>query len=233
MLFVVDFDGTLSLRDSVDQLLEAHADPAWEAVEARWLAGEITAIECMSEQIGMVRAERPVLDAFFSSLALDHEFLPFYQCVSRFAEVAIVSDGLDYAIQRACAAAGFPRLPVVANQLSFVPGGVRIDFPHRSEQCDAGNGVCKCAVARRLAAPVGGPVVLVGDGKSDACLAKHADIVFAKGSLIDYCQRHEIVHTPFATFADVLAVVRDWPAEILEAPERSAANRTFQLIPQS
>lgn len=232
MLFVIDFDGTLSQRDSVDALLEAHADPAWEGEEARWLAGEISAVECMRRQIGMVRAERAVLEGFFSAIALDREFLPFYRHVSRFAEVAIVSDGLDVAIHRALAAAGFPRLTVVANRGSFVSGGLAIDFPHRDPQCESGNGVCKCAVARRLSAPVGGPVILVGDGKSDACLAAHADFVFAKGSLIRHCRDRGIAHTPFSTFSDVLAAVREWPATAVSPAPEYAAEDFLQPVPQ-
>ena len=39
MLFVVDFDGTISKRDTIDQLLEKFADPSWEALEKDWLDG--------------------------------------------------------------------------------------------------------------------------------------------------------------------------------------------------
>ncbi|CAK0754720.1 2-hydroxy-3-keto-5-methylthiopentenyl-1-phosphatephosphatase [Gammaproteobacteria bacterium] len=211
MLFVIDFDGTLSLRDSIDHLLKIYADPVWKDVEARWLAGEISAVECMHQQISMVRADRLMLDAFFSSIELDKEFLPFYHYVNDFAEVVIISDGLDHAIDLALKSSGFPRLSVIANHLSFVSDGIHIDFPHRNPCCMGGNGVCKCAVAHRLSALVGGPVVLIGDGKSDACLAKEADFVFAKNSLIDHCQRCGISYTSFSSFTDILAVVRDWP----------------------
>ena len=36
MLFVVDFDGTISKRDTIDQLLEKFADPSWEELEKEW-----------------------------------------------------------------------------------------------------------------------------------------------------------------------------------------------------
>lgn len=56
----------------------------------------------------------------------------------------------------------------------------------------------------------GGPVVLVSDDKSDACLAAEADFVFAKSSLIKHCEVRGIPHTPFASFEDVLRVVSTW-----------------------
>jgi 2-hydroxy-3-keto-5-methylthiopentenyl-1-phosphate phosphatase len=125
--------------------------------------------------------------------------------------MAVVSDGLDFAIHTALRHAGVENLPVYANQLHFVsPDRLELTFPHRNADCAGGNGVCKCAIARQLAARHGGPIVLVGDGKSDACLAGIADVVFAKGSLIRHCDDRGIPHTPIRHFGDVLAVVREW-----------------------
>lgn len=212
MLFVIDFDGTLSTRDTVDAMLERFADPAWEAVEQEWLAGEITAVQCMQKQLRMVQADRVSLEKFFREIQLDAGFLPFYKHVSQFARVAIVSDGLGHAIRVAMKHAAFPDLPVYANKLHFEADGIDISWPHKNPQCSAGNGVCKCSVARDLS---GGKkkVILVGDGKSDACLAKTADVVFAKGSLIKFCGDNAIPHIKFTAFADVLSQVETWPQE--------------------
>ena len=147
MLFVIDFDGTLALEDTVDTLLEKFAPAAWQAVEQAWLSGNITAVECMRQQIRMVDADHIALEHFFHAIKLDAAFLPFHQHVSAFSTVAIVSDGLDHAITIAMRDAGLPKLPVFANRLIFTPRGIDIDFPHLNAQCTAGNGVCKCAVA--------------------------------------------------------------------------------------
>ncbi len=215
MLFVVDFDGTLSVRDTVDAMLENFADPEWAEVEQEWLDGHITAVQCMQKQLRMVQADNVTLETFFRGIQLDASFLPFYKHVSQFAQVAVVSDGLDHAIKVALKNADFPEMPVYANKLHFVPDGIDISWPHKNPECRGGNGVCKCAVAGSLAGDR--RVVLVGDGKSDACLAKAADVVFAKGSLIKYCEQNGIPHIKFQTFADVLTRVKTWPQD---APQR-------------
>ncbi len=212
MLFVVDFDGTLARTDTVDAMLEKFASSSWKDVEHDWLRGGITAVECMGQQIRMIRADRPTLEDFFQSIELDASFQPFFQHVIRYASVVIVSDGLDHPIQVATRKAGLPNIPVFANRLHFVPDGIDISFPHLDTLCTAGNGVCKCAVARDLSLPLGGPVVLIGDGKSDACLAHRADVVFAKKSLLGYCEEQSIAHNPFDSFSDVLTVVEQWGA---------------------
>lgn len=211
MLFIIDFDGTLATQDTVDTLLEHYAPPRWEELEAYWLAGRISALECMREQIGLVRADRITLGKFFQGIQLDPHFRKFWDHVRTFAQVAIVSDGLDYAIQTALRGAKLTNLPVFANQLNFIaPDQIELSFPHRQTDCKGGNGVCKCAIARQLAAGQGGPVVLVGDGKSDTCLAGIADVVFAKSSLLKHCIAHEISHIPFEDFSEVLDAVKTW-----------------------
>jgi 2,3-diketo-5-methylthio-1-phosphopentane phosphatase len=209
MLFVVDFDGTLSVRDTVDAMLERFADPSWEDIENEWLDGKITAVQCMQKQLHMVKADHVTLEGFFRSIQLDASFLPFYKYVKEFSNVVVVSDGLDHAINVAMKNADFPELPIYANKLHFVPDGIDMSWPHKNRTCKGGNGVCKCKVAENLSMGEK-PVVLIGDGKSDACLAKSADVVFAKGSLIKYCEANDIPHIKFQTFADVLAVVKNW-----------------------
>ena len=217
MLFVIDFDGTLSVRDTVDAMLEKFAPPEWEDVEQEWLDGHITAVQCMQKQLRMVRADHVALENFFRGIQLDATFVPFYKHVSQFAKVAVVSDRLDHAIKVAMKNAALPELPVYANKLHFVPDGIDLSWPHKNANCKGGNGVCKCAVARELSGN-DRRVVLVGDGKSDACLAGEADVVFAKGSLIKHCEKNNIPHFKFQTFADVLTKVRSWPQQ---APQQN------------
>ena len=220
MIFIIDFDGTLATQDTVDALLEKFAPATWEAVESEWLAGRISAVECMQQQVRMIRADRITLENFFRDIQLDPYFDAFQQHISQFATLAVVSDGLDHAIKVALQHNGLAHLPIYANHLHFLADGVDISFPHLNPSCNAGNGVCKCAVAKNYAVSSGRPVVLVGDGKSDACLAHQADVVFAKGSLISYCRQHAIPHYEFQTFADVMSIVKDWP---IDAPQALAS----------
>lgn len=210
MLFVIDFDGTLSVGDTVDAMLEGFADDCWKALEAEWLLGNISAIDCMQQQLDLVEVDQVTLEKFFRGIQLDASFIPFHKLISQFAKVAIVSDGLDHAIEVATRNAAMPSMPIFANKLHFKPNGVAISYPYRNPNCKAGNGVCKCQIAEQLSADVSGPVVLVGDGKSDYCLAKQADIVFAKGKLISYCEQENIPFRRFQTFAEVLLLVKRW-----------------------
>jgi 2,3-diketo-5-methylthio-1-phosphopentane phosphatase len=209
MLFIVDFDGTVAPTDTVDALLQRFADPEWLRVEERWVRGEITSRECMAAQIGLVRGERADLEEFCSSVAIDPGFVEFVDTVKPFAEVVVVSDGLDVTAQRALRHLD---VPVFANRLQFRDGGLALSFPYAEAGCKVGSGVCKCEVARKAKSGRDLTTVLIGDGRSDFCVARSVDYVFAKGTLRSYCEAENIIHSPFETFADVLPTVRGWAA---------------------
>lgn len=220
MLFAIDFDGTLSVKDSVDALLERHAPAAWHAVEADWAEGRITAQTCMQRQIGMLSATEAQLALFFAGIEIDTTFPAFLACARRLGELAIISDGIGRAIEATLAREGLCGLPVFANKLVREPAGWALEFVHADADCQVGSGVCKCAVARRLAA--GGPIILIGDGRSDACLARRADFIFAKDGLARHCEVEGIAYTEFRYFSDVLRVIRTWPVPA-EHPALSGA----------
>jgi 2-hydroxy-3-keto-5-methylthiopentenyl-1-phosphate phosphatase len=213
MLIVVDFDGTISVNDTIDAMLEKFSSPEWIEIERTWLNGDIDAVTCMTKQISLVKADNISLESFFRSIQLDASFLPFFKYVTQFSKVVIASDGLDHAIKVALRNAGWPEIPIYSNHLNFVPDGIEISFPLRKLDCKGGNGMCKCAVANSLVKEVDEPIVLIGDGKSDACIAAMADIVFAKGSLISHCEKNQIKHYRFQTFADVLNIIKTWPTQ--------------------
>ncbi|HEX7136815.1 MAG TPA: MtnX-like HAD-IB family phosphatase [Vicinamibacterales bacterium] len=212
MLFVIDFDGTVAPTDTVDALLDRFANPEWQRIEECWVRGEIDSRQCMAAQIALVSGDEVALKGFLHSVEIDPSFASFVDYVKDFADLAVISDGLDYPIRHALSGLGVP-IPVYANRMAFRRGGLDISFPHFDSACAVGSGVCKCAAARSLDAGRGLPVILIGDGRSDLCVARAADHVFAKGTLLRFCEAQNINHSPFETFADVLAVVRGWNIE--------------------
>lgn len=210
MLFIVDFDGTVAPIDTVDALLERFADPKWKQIEERWITGQLNSQECMKAQLALVSADRAILEDYLQSVAIDPFFADFVQYASTFSDVAVVSDGLDYPIRHALQNLNIPPIPIYANRLEFHTRGLDISFPHMDAACAHQSGVCKCAVARALDAGRELSTVLIGDGRSDRCIARSADYVFAKGGLRRFCEDEGITHTPFDSFHDVLTVVRKW-----------------------
>jgi 2-hydroxy-3-keto-5-methylthiopentenyl-1-phosphate phosphatase len=216
----VDFDGTVSVGDTTDLILEAFADPSWKTIEADWVAGRIGSRECLARQIDLVRASPAALDAFAHDAMIDPHFAGFTAlCGAYGLPMTIVSDGLDRIATAMLARAGL-RIPVVANHLEWQGGRRwRLGFPHAREDCHAAAGNCKCAT---LAAAPDTLRVLVGDGRSDFCAAAGADLVIAKGSLGEHCRRSGIAYEPFANFADASAILARGIGVLGRRPARPA-----------
>lgn len=207
MIFIIDFDGTIAPTDTVDSLLGRFANPDWELIEADWVQGKIDSRTCLQEQLGLVTADRQALEHFFQNVEIDPHFTSFARYVSAFADIAVVSDGLDYPIYHALQKVGLSSIPVFANKTGLKFNGLEVSFPHSSRECLPKSGVCKCMVARSFDTS---PIILIGDGRSDHCLARSADYIFAKESLQDFCESGGIPYTPFDSFDDILSVVKRW-----------------------
>lgn len=201
---VCDFDGTISCADVTDTLMENFGHPDWRIFETRWENAEIGSRESLSAQIALLDVTRQELDACLDKIEIDPAFRDFSLWAKAQAiPLYVVSDGLDYAINRILHNNSITGLPVIANHFEQV--GERrwtISFPHYDVHCKQASGTCKCQVARALDPDA---FIAIGDGRSDFCVASAADHVLAKKSLLVECRRAGITHTAFERFSEARA----------------------------
>lgn len=209
----IDFDGTISEEDTTDLLLQRFADPEWEAVEAAWARGEMGSRECMARQVSLLRMTPEQLDGFLDGVRIDPAFPEAVALFRRHGvPVTVLSDGLDLVARGVLDRAGVDA-PVLSNRLRW-QGGDRwkLDFPHARTDCASAAGNCKCTrVITDTRPPAGAPgtvSVLIGDGRSDFCAARAADVVFAKGKLAAHCRERRIPHLAFQEFGDLTPLLR-------------------------
>lgn len=201
----IDFDGTIAEIDVTDAVLSKFASAEWQAVEELWLNGAIGSRECLARQIELVDANLATVFSFIDRIAIDRHFDRFVRFIgdSKLAG-AVISDGFAPFIRRILARAGYGDFPVFANDVFEENGRLKASFPDVSGECPAGT--CKCSLAKRLSGER--PVVLIGDGGSDFCLAAKADYVFAKDKLAAYCRQKKIPYSEFADFSEVVEGLR-------------------------
>jgi 2-hydroxy-3-keto-5-methylthiopentenyl-1-phosphate phosphatase len=98
-------------------------------------------------------------------------------------------------------------LPVYSNRLSWSPeAGFTPSFPHSDAECRM------CANCKRnhllTRSSDQQVIVYIGDGHSDCCPARFADVVFAKQTLLKYCEKENITYHRFETYRDILKTFR-------------------------
>lgn len=203
-----DFDGTISLEDVTDTLLERFGRPGWRELEAAWERGEIGSRECMKGQVALLDMSLGELQAHLATIAIDPHFAAFVQAAqARGMPVQVVSDGLDHVIHTVLELNGLQGLSVIANRLVQTgPRQWQLQSPYASAACVRASGNCKC---ERLAEQqaLHGRVLYVGDSTSDFCVSGKADFVLAKYKLIAHCQANGIAHAPFVGFDEALSLL--------------------------
>ena len=204
MAVYCDFDGTIALRDVTDAILGRLADPAWERVEAQWLGGEINARECMARQVPLIRGGWSAIKAVLADIKLDPSFAPFAMwCASEGIPLRVVSDGLDKVINYLLWRDEISVSGVWANHLNSTSDDrLFLTCPPEPPSGECESGVCKCHVMDQTGGSDSFSIV-IGDGKSDFCWVKQADMVFAKSKLQDHCRANRIACTPFGDFTTI------------------------------
>lgn len=225
----VDFDGTIAPAEPTDHLFDRFADPSWRAVDEAWQAGKLKSWEATAQNVSLLRATPDELTRFLRAIPIDPAFPAFVDlCRRSGARVTVVSDGLDLVLSTMLGTAGID-LPCFANQLVW-QGGDRWEarFPHRRTNCAYQMGNCKCAHRRRVATARN---VMVGDGRSDFCIAERCQLVIAKGSLLRRCREHRLPHVPMLNFGDACRGFARWLARQDEPGTRRPLSSRPEMAP--
>ncbi len=202
-----DFDGTITTEDTVDKLLQIYADDGWQAIEKLWQEEKIGSRECLQRQIECINnLSQDQLKAFISKIEIDPYFINFFKTIRNLdIEFYILSDGFKLLINRILEQNGLYNIPVFSSDMSLKNNKLITKFPYYSDTCCVQAGMCKCNVLNSLLN--GKKSIYIGDGKSDACAARYADVLFAKNRLINYCKSNNISHIPFNSFKDVKEMI--------------------------
>ena len=203
-----DFDGTITDEDTLDLLVQRFAPGVWESMEAALLSGELSLTQVMEEEFRQVRVtEREAVDYVLSRARVRHGFAEFVEWTSAQGhELVIVSAGIRTLIDPILAAAGLPYLHIHAGDALLTTEGALFSFPPSSADCLDECGHCKRGTIRAHE-PFPGPLVYVGDGFSDFCPAREADIVFARASLATHLEGEGVHFHPFEDFDTVTSVL--------------------------
>lgn len=205
----IDFDGTITKGDLGDNLFYNFGGIICTKIIEEYRAELISAAECFTreaEACGNV-SQKDVSD-FIDKQEIDISFGNFIDFCrnkksdARQIKFIIVSDGLDFYIERILRKYNLSDVPFLANKLEFADTGMNISFPYSDEECD------RCANCKRnhILTLSGDDdiIVYIGDGYSDKCAVKYADIVFARGELQTFCQNENISYYLFNSFEDVI-----------------------------
>lgn len=227
-LILCDFDGTVSPKDMGGLLLNRFSFGDWEAIDRDFREGKIGSKEAYTRIVPILRGDRAEVLRFIGEHSgIDLNFKSFYRyCSENGIDVKIVSDGLDFYIQTILEAHHLSDLPLYANSAHFLKeGGMDISFPYFNEECGR-CGTCKKKILLENRKAYD-RIFFVGNGLSDRCAAREADLAFAKDFLYSHCIDQDIPCHFYETFGDILSdfkkairgIIFDLDGTLIEAYE--------------
>ncbi|MER3410577.1 MAG: hypothetical protein C4306_10940 [Thermoleophilia bacterium] len=200
----VDFDGTITERDLLDEIAHAFGDPeVYRQVDEGLHQGTITLQECIAREFEPVRAS---LSEVVSYVLARARLRPGLRELVDLAKergwpLVVLSSGFRELIEPVLAREGI-EAEIRANSVDPSPRGWRVRW-RDGRRCPACGEACK-----RGSLPRATTVIYVGDGISDRCAALACQRVFATRGLARYLDQRGVPYEPFADFHDIVAAIR-------------------------
>jgi 2-hydroxy-3-keto-5-methylthiopentenyl-1-phosphate phosphatase len=194
---IVDWDGTITERDSLLMVLERFGD--WEESERlgeQLFRGEITLREEIERQFATVTAPLEDVVAWVVENVRVRPGLPELAAL----HPLVVSSGFHELIDPVLGREGVS-LELQANRIEARPDGWRPVW-RELPVCSVCGQPCK-----RSSFPANGEVVYVGDGYSDRCGALAAGRIFARRGLAAYLDEQGVAYERFEDLHQVAAAL--------------------------
>lgn len=203
-LIITDFDGTICTVDLGNLVINKFATVSLGDIEKAFVEGEIgsrIAYEKIAERIRGSREK--MLDYILAVEKLDPYF-PEFCSLSRDKDIdiKIVSDGLDFYIEAILNKYNLTGIEYYSNVAVFgANSSFSIEFPGRNDFCGR-CGTCKSRILNSYRL-IYDKIIYIGDGYSDFCPSRYADVVFAKKILFQRCEQENTSCILFDDFSEI------------------------------
>ena len=200
----VDFDGTITKKDVGEELFIEFGDREFsKKLIEDWnndLVLPKDGWKALCDSVKIVDEEK--MKSFVCSIQIEDSFRKFVSyCRENEFELKIVSDGFDFYIRTILEKENLADVEFTSNVLSFVNDRLEPSFPNSAEDCK-----CSANCKRNFVLKHSSDddyTVYIGDGVSDRCPIQFCDFIFAKGSLLKFCEVNRITYFPYKDFDDV------------------------------
>jgi 2-hydroxy-3-keto-5-methylthiopentenyl-1-phosphate phosphatase len=191
-----DFDGTVTYEDVGLRILEVFADGDWKRIFGQYRRGEISVGRFNTDAFALVNNDKTTLLRFVrKEVRIRDGFLRLVEyCRKHGFRLIIVSNGLDFYIKEVISRLRLTDLEIFAARTIFTANSINTFYigPDDSVLMDS----FKESYAQ-LFLNEGYRLIYIGNGPSDLEAARLADHVFATGSLVEQCGKHNLGCVPF------------------------------------
>lgn len=208
IVVVSDFDGTITKKDSLVEILDVFASPQWHKIARLVKAGRLGTKIGLRKELALCRVSRKkYVDFLKRNIKIDLTFKNFLVfCKKNNFKFLVVSGGFTLNIETIFKKYRLRGIDYYANITTFNGDTVKLKFPYKDKSCRSCS-LCKAPFIRKFKTVGAGLprpyVIYIGDSVTDRCPAKVADLVFAKHDMAEYCKAKGIAYVPYDTFGQI------------------------------
>lgn len=208
MIFISDFDGTMSTLDFYLLMLEKYHPVGYDQMLLdKVRCGSMTSFEYLNEILSTVNKSFEELMRDVESVTLDPAVVPFVSLLEKSGiDFIVVSAGnsfyVDYIVKKYLG----KEIPVIANPGEYRNGGFYMHKDTEHPYFCSKFGINKEKVVKYYR-QFYDTVLFAGDSTPDYKAGKASDIVFAKGLLKKYYTRDNVPFYEYETFEDIRRIV--------------------------
>src|SRR5881396_870156 len=206
---LTDFDGTVTLNDTFQNVVEKFGQGDWRAVDDQYIKGEITLEECLRRQGGMVRASKPQI---LNELDKVSQFRPGFDDLAEYCKtnqypLVLVSAGLVFVIKHFLTRENLmDKVQLSAAVAKCTPTGIKFRFLKLKDNRSM-NFKDDAVKYYKTKADT---VAYIGDGRWDLHALRNADLRFAikNSKLSELCKEQEIHAKIVSDFNEIVASLK-------------------------
>lgn len=206
IIFLIDFDITISKKDSTDTLLEVHNKQVKNIIRTQYKSGQITMREYLKTAIESLNITREQFLETLKLIEIDESFVDF---VKSGTEFKIVSAGTKLNIAGVLKNynININEDEIISNDIHFDGDKITVTNPYLDKE--GYYGVDKKEAVEKYKNE-GYTVYFVGDGPSDYRAIETAHFSFIrKGTrAIKFCEENNIKYKEFDNFNEILEYIK-------------------------
>lgn len=210
-LVISDFDGTICAVDVGNEVLSRFSQKSWDDIDREVVKKSLGSREAYRKIAPLITVNPDCLREYVLKRSrIDPYFTGFYRLAKKKGvDVKIVSDGLDFYIRAIMEKNRLGEIEFFSNAVLFGQNdSLTFGFPQANELCGR-CGTCKNKILNdhRLMYE---KIIYIGDGHSDICPSRCADLVFAKDVLLRTCEEEGTKnYRPFHDFGEITKYLKE------------------------
>lgn len=202
-VFVSDFDGTLTEKDFYRMISDSYLLEESKPLYEDWRNKKIKDIEYLGYVFSNMKRTSGEIDEDILNISLDpfaKEFIENIRAAN--GDFIIVSAGTSYYIDKVLLKHNIEGVTLYSNKGIFKDNGIHFDLDEKSEFYSDIYGIDKLLVVKKLKESYK-KVFYAGDSAPDLSPALIADVVFARGKLIEMLRKENKEFIEFNNFSEI------------------------------